>query len=290
MGRFRTGAPGAIPRSLMIWGISLIVLMAPFLFFAYGIGWPTTPDRCVAQGCYCEYFSLSDVLSGATGVRQPVNNWSNLYAIGTSLFVAWRIARDRREPGPSNVIRSADPIADLYVFVVLFLGLGSMWLHGSIARDVSWIDGLSMYTFMAYLIFYTLNRGLAGRGAGDGARRRIFWIGYPLTAAAFAAVSAAGVDSVILIGITVIVYFLLEFGFAGFLADRRARCYWIAGVAAIAAATIFWTLSHSGGPLCDPFSWFQPHGLLWHILAGVTAVMMYLYWRREGAADGGLSS
>lgn len=271
----------AVPRSLIVWGLSLLIVMGAFLFFAYGIGWPTTPDRCVAQGCYCEHFELSDVLAGATGVRQPVNTWSNLYAIGTSLFVAWQMARDRRRPAATNVISSANPIADLYVFVVLFLGLGSMWMHGSIARDVSWIDGLSMYTFTVYLIFYTLDRRLARTGVDDRARSRIFWIGYPLTSAAFGAVAAAGVDSVILIGITVIVYFVLELGFAGLLVDRLARRYWIAGIAAIAVATIFWTLSQTGGPLCDPFSWFQPHGLLWHILAGVTAVMMYLYWRRE---------
>lgn len=277
----------AIPRSLMVWGLSLIVILGAFLFFAYGIGWPTTPDRCVSHGCYCEHFNLADVLAGAKGVRQPVNSWSNLYAIGTSLFVAWRMARDRRGPVAPNVISSANPIADLYVFVVLFLGLGSMWMHGSIAREVSWIDGLSMYTFTVYLIFYTLDRGLARIDAGNDTRRRIFWIGYPLTCAAFAAMAAAGVDSVILIIITVIVYFALEFRFAGLLTDRSARRYWIAGIVAIATATIFWTLSQTGGPLCNPFSWFQPHGLLWHILAGVTAVMMYLYWRRENAAPVG---
>lgn len=276
----------AIQRSLIVWGTSLIFVMGAFLLFAYGIGWPTTPDQCVAHGCYCEHFELADVLGGATGVRQPVNTWSNLYAIGTSLFVAWIMARDRRKTAGANVISSADPIADLYVFVVLFLGLGSMWMHGSIAREVSWIDGLSMYTFTVYLIFYTLNRALVRTHISAAARRRIFWIGYPLTSAAFAAVAAAGVDSVILIGITVIVYFVLEFGFAGLIADRAARRYWGIGIAAIATATFFWTLSQTGGPLCDPLSWFQPHGLLWHILAGVTAVMLYLYWRRENAGSG----
>lgn len=283
LGQHRAMIGQAIPRSLIVWALSLLFIMGPFLFFAYGIGWPTTPDQCAAHGCYCEHFELADVLGGATGVRQPVNTWSNLYAIGTSLFVAWQMARDRRAPIAPNAISSADPIADLYVFVVLFLGLGSMWMHGSIARDVSWIDGLSMYTFTVFLIFYTLDRGLIRTNVSAAARRRIFWIGYPLTSAVFGAIAAAGVDSVILIGITVILYLLLEFGFAGFIADRRAQRYWTIGISAIIVATIFWILSHTGGPLCDPNSWFQPHGLLWHILAGVTALMMYLYWRRENA-------
>jgi hypothetical protein len=56
---------------------------------------------------------------------------------------------------------------------------------------------------------------------------------------------------------------------------------WVLAVVAILAATVFWTLSQTGGPLCDPNSSFQPHGLLWHPLAGVMAVLLYFYWRED---------
>ncbi|MES2058736.1 MAG: ceramidase domain-containing protein [Pseudomonadota bacterium] len=279
-------ARGPVARSWIVWGVSLVILMGAFLLFAYVIGWPTTPDRCVNEQCFCEYFSRADIENGVKGIRQGTNTWSNLYAIFTSLFVAWGLGRDRASGSAPNVMRSADPIADLYVFVVLFLGLGSMWFHASIAKYVSWIDGLSMYTFMAYLVFYTLNRSLVRTGVNAGTRGKIFWGGYILTAGAFAAAGAAGVDSVILILTLVVAYMVLEFRFAGFIADPRARSYWLIGIAAIVIATIFWVLSRTGGPLCDPHSFFQPHGLLWHTLAGVTATMMYLYWRRENVADG----
>ncbi len=279
-------ARSVIARSWIVWGVSLAILMGAFLLFAYVIGWPILPDGCITQGCYCEYFSHADVANGAKGVRQHVNTWSNLYAIGTSFFVAWQLSRDRASGAFPNIIRSADPIADLYVFVVLFLGLGSMWLHGSIAKQVSWIDGLSMYTFTGYLIFYTLNRWLVRTGMDAGTRSKIFWAGYALTVGSFATISASGVPSEILIMIMVLIYFVLEFRFAGFITTPRARRYWTTGIAAIAIATIFWQLSKTGGLLCDPHSWFQPHGLLWHTLAGVTAVMMYLYWRRENVSDG----
>ena len=42
---------------------------------------------------------------------------------------------------------------------------------------------------------------------------------------------------------------------------------------------MFWGLSQTGAPLCDPKGGFQPHGLLWHPLAGVMAVFIYFYWR-----------
>jgi hypothetical protein len=32
--------------------------------------------------------------------------------------------------------------------------------------------------------------------------------------------------------------------------------------------------------MCHPDSWFQPHGLMWHSLSGVMAMMLYFYWRK----------
>ena len=57
---------------------------------------------------------------------------------------------------------------------------------------------------------------------------------------------------------------------------------WVFAVVAILAATFFWVASHTGNFMCDPNSGFQPHGMLWHPLAGVMAVLLYFYWR---AAD-----
>jgi hypothetical protein len=58
---------------------------------------------------------------------------------------------------------------------------------------------------------------------------------------------------------------------------------WVLAVVAILSATFFWWASHTDQFLCDPNSAFQPHGLLWHPLAGVMAVLLYFYWRE--AAD-----
>jgi hypothetical protein len=33
--------------------------------------------------------------------------------------------------------------------------------------------------------------------------------------------------------------------------------------------------------MCDPNAFFQPHGMLWHPLAGAMAVLLYFYWREE---------
>ncbi len=153
---------GFLPWRAGVWWLgATIVLMGALLLFAYAIGWPTTQDSCVTAdgGCYCEAFSLDDVHNRVKGIRQPVNTWSNLYAIGTSLFIAILMGWDRsRTAITSNVMKSSWWVADAYVVAVLFLGLGSMWLHASISKAVSWMDGLSMYVFAVYLVSYTLDR------------------------------------------------------------------------------------------------------------------------------------
>ncbi|MDH5731638.1 MAG: hypothetical protein OEZ58_21865, partial [Gammaproteobacteria bacterium] len=67
------------------------------------------------------------------------------------------------------------------------------------------------------------------------------------------------------------------------LGTRRAQGLWFAGVFSILLASFFWWASRTGNFLCDPQSWFQPHGLLWHTLAGMTALCLYFYFRLEGS-------
>lgn len=245
--------------------------------------------------CYCEAFSVSDAASHKGGVRQPVNTWFNLYSIGTSFVVALFVCFDRNQGGYPNLIRSNTWIPDLYIFAVLFLGLGSMWFHGSVKEWGGIFDDLSMYTFAAFLVFYTIRRWWESD--------LFFWIAYPLTVVGFTIVgeilsqaSPSTPVSLFLILALVVAYSTLEFliwsrdGTDSRLrnwwnhvkwwgAGNKTSWRWWSAVGSIVAAAIFWGLSQTGAPLCDPKGWFQPHGLLWHPLAGVMAVFIYFYWR-----------
>ena len=286
-----------IYRPWIIYVVGTFVLLGQIIFLAYGTGWPATPDACLTipgGDCYCEYFDPHDAEIGAKGVRQPVNTWSNLYALFTAAFVAWRIMSDRKEAKPYNVMRSNSPIADGAVFAVLFLGLGSMWFHASMSSAASWMDGFSMYVFAGYLVFYTIDRLLVMRGVSDGIRNLVFWVGWPVNAIIYTDIAGLHVNSEILIGILVGVYILFElfvglWGGKGFKdgwigwKDGRAATYWIVGLVSFGLAILFRALGGDDGPWCfeDGKTWFQPHGLLWHTLSGVMALMLYLYWRRE---------
>jgi hypothetical protein len=261
-------------------GIAAAALLSAFLAFVWW-GWPGDPDSCTLtdpNGCFCEAFDVHAVRIGAGGVRQASNTWFNLYAVATASLVAVQVSVDRRRD--HNAVIAPGVIPDVYVFVVLFLGLGSMWFHGSLKEWGGIVDALSMYLFTAFLIAfaaYRLHPSVA-----------LFWITY-LSVVVVASILHVVLNrpgtSVILIAAQVIPYLVLEL----LVWLRRVRpqaparwlggLWWFGAATSIVAAIVFWLLSQTGGLLCDPATIWQPHGVAWHPLAGVTAVLLFYYWR-----------
>ena len=171
-----------IYRGFIVWGSGIVVVLGLFLIFV-AAGWPGQPNNCIndtPNSCFCEAFDRAEVIAGAAGVRQPVNTWFNLYAIVSSFIVAFLVYRDRnslRAGTAQNLMRSNTAVPDLYIFAVLFLGLGSMWFHGSLTEWGGVMDGLSMYVYAAFLAFYSIRRFWNNAW--------FFWIGYLLTVGLF---------------------------------------------------------------------------------------------------------
>lgn len=261
-------------------GFSLLVLI-PFLVFV-AIGWPGQKSDCVtetnggkgANTCYCEQFQATDI--GKPGVRQPFNTWSNLYSLLTGGVLAFLIYWNRKDglPAGSNRMRSTHFYPLLYIAVVIFLGLGSMWFHGSLTQWGGVFDNASMYTFTNFIIFYTIVR-LTNIDL-------MFYIGYPVATVALIVLAALGADSLIVVIFSVVAYAILE-GLTFFMPHVRNTkgpwlYFWLPGLGSIALATLAWVLSQTGGPLCLATHAFQFHGL-WHWLAGGTAMLLYFFWR-----------
>jgi hypothetical protein len=281
-------------RSFIVYGVSAAALMTIFLIFMFA-GWPGSPDDCThiingvqqmidgkMDSCYCEHFTVADVLSHKWGIRQPVNTWFNLYALFTGLTVAWGIYIDRRDGVTgTNLMRTDSWVADMYVFAVLFLGLGSMWFHASLTSAVSWFDGFSMYVYAGFLVWYTVYRLTR--------EIYVFLFGYIGTVIGFTflgIVIKGDYTSLILIVTLVVAYLTLEIWICVrdgtfMLGTPLSITFWILAVVCIILATTFWILSQTGRPLCHADSFFQPHGILWHPLAGLMATFLYFYWRQE---------
>jgi hypothetical protein len=293
-------------RPWTVWIFFTVVLMGLFWLFAYGWGWPPIVDKCVANdmSCYCEQFEISvsqliaNEASGTwwNGVMQPVNTYSNLYAIVSAGYVACRLWRDRKAGGLGNVLTSNWWMGDVWVFCVLFLGLGSMWFHGSISGGVSWFDGFSMYVFTGFMVFYSLDRALARFDVDPGIRTLVFWIGYPVFVIPFTILNAVGVSAEILIGVTLGIYGVIELFFSKFVFWPEWTRWvwkpffmWIGGLAAfILAALARAQATVPSDPWCSPDSFWQPHGLLWHTLSGVMALCLFFYWREDRGGTGRL--
>jgi len=271
-------------RSFIVWGAGVVLVLGTFLIFV-AAGWPGQKNNCMntkPNSCYCEAFNAHDAVTGAPGVRQPVNTWFNLYALFTSWAIAWQVYRDRKNGESGNPMRSGSWLADVYVFAAQFLGLGSMWFHASMKEWGGITDQMSMFIYAAFLIFYTVRRlwDLPWWA---------FSLFYLLTVVLNTIIGAFWTDkysSLVLILIMVAAYMFFE----GWMWKRSgkfamgklgAQVLWCVAVVAILAATVFWKLSDTGGPLCDPKSFFQPHGLLWHPLAGLMAILLYFYWRMD---------
>jgi hypothetical protein len=283
-------------RGFIVWGVGIVVVLGSFLIFV-AAGWPGEENCCIYDpntknpckdrvldkhnSCYCEAFNPAEAKSGAPGVRQPVNTWFNLYSILTSLLVAVVVYFDRQSGNASNPMRSDSWLPDLYIFALLFLGLGSMWFHASLKEWGGVFDGLSMYIYAAFLVFYSIRRLWNAEW--------FFWVFYSITVALFTIVGAVWqweYKSLILILILVAAYLTFEVIIwvrtnSVMQGKPLPIVLWIGAVLCIVAATVFWALSQTDRPLCDPKSAFQPHGLLWHPLAGIMAVLLYFYWRED---------
>ncbi|MDJ0873038.1 MAG: hypothetical protein QNJ87_14895 [Gammaproteobacteria bacterium] len=95
--------------------------------------------------------------------------------------------------------------------------------------------------------------------------------------------------SELLIGILVGVYLLFEVVLlvkkqAHFDGWGWALLWWLLALFSFGVAFFFWIGGQAGNSLCDSAeatkSAFQPHAV-WHVFAGIMAVFLYYYWRRE---------
>lgn len=279
-------------RSYIVYIAGFLIVFIPFMGFVI-FGWPGEPNACLIEngpaGCFCEFVNEPDVRNNRGGVRQPANTWSNMYALITAFVVAFGLSRDRKlapsVPRAQNLIRSQSFIADWYVFAVMFLGLGSMWFHASITQWGGRFDGASMYFFAGYMVWYSVHRLCPSA--------LLFWIGYLLTVLTFTAMHNWA-PSELLIAILVTAYLILEVVIvfikkaAYFNGWGWALLWWVCALASFGVAFVFWIGGQDGNFLCDSSanqqSAFQAHGL-WHVFAGVMAIFLYYYWRRERAPN-----
>lgn len=124
------------------------------VFVASGLdGWgPPAPNEAAIgePSRWCER------VSGGL-LREPVNTLGNLGFVVAGLSMLAVLGRDRRR---WNWLSADHPVGLLYAAAVVFLGPGSMLMHGTHTRFGAWMDNVSMVAYI--LVPWLVN--LAGMG------------------------------------------------------------------------------------------------------------------------------
>ncbi|MEE2790467.1 MAG: hypothetical protein VX453_02420 [Acidobacteriota bacterium] len=214
------------------------------------VDWPGT--FAAAGRGFCEAFREGSI-------KQPANTWSNLGFVAAGLWVARRASINRKSAfRSSNLIGRSEFLSILYATLVVFLGPGSMAMHGSGTAWGATADVLSMLLYITFPVVYALTRLIRG-----GVRICVWlyvalagWLGFSLLTGTlpFSGSTLYAWLVPAFIGLELCLYFRTSsvtgdmkwLGFAG-------------GVFLVALVT--WRLSHTGGLLCFPESVVQGHAV-----------------------------
>ena len=133
--RVASGALGVFAIGFVLIGLS-------------GWGPPAANEQAIGEvSRWCE--RVNDGL-----LREPINTLGNLGFVAVGLLIFATLARDIEREVPSsnrpssNRFTGNDPVALLYGAAALFLGPGSMVMHGTHTRFGAWIDNLSMVAYI----------------------------------------------------------------------------------------------------------------------------------------------
>ena len=84
--------------------------------------------------------------------REPLNTLSNLGFMVSGLYIFWILSNDPE--GSKNTFIGINPISVTFASVVIFLGPGSMLMHGTNTEWGGWADNLSMIMFIIFPWLY----------------------------------------------------------------------------------------------------------------------------------------
>lgn len=252
---------------LIPWTVAAVFLAA---FFALGLGgWP---GEFVGAGeMFCEAFHGS-------WVKQPANTWSNLGFVAAGLWIATRVRDGVDLPAVGrNPFTRSRVMPILYAALVVFLGPGSMAMHGSGRTWGGTADVVSMLLYIAFPVAYSGVRCFGGGARAFGWLFLALVMGLALPRALEILPWSGSAVYLVLIP----AFILFEVVGARRRPDvsRDWRPLLWAG-ASFVAALVIWRLSHTGAPLCDPDSLVQGHAI-WHLLCALTTVGIFIFFATE---------
>ena len=128
--------------------VSFIFLFVFFILSSFGLIQSSEGAGLIGEASrWCER------VSGGL-FREPLNTLSNLGFMVVGLYMFWVICNDSQDS--TNPFIGITPISLLYASVVIFLGPGSMLMHGTNTEWGGWADNLSMIMFIILPWLYNI--------------------------------------------------------------------------------------------------------------------------------------
>jgi hypothetical protein len=128
--------------------ISFIFLFVFFILSSFGLIQSSEGASLIGEASrWCER------VSGGL-FREPLNTLSNLGFMIVGIYMFWVICSDKQDS--TNPFIGITPISVLYASVVIYLGPGSMLMHGTNTEWGGWADNLSMIMFIILPWLYNI--------------------------------------------------------------------------------------------------------------------------------------
>lgn len=244
---------------------------------------PSSPadGECASAPCYCEAYSEGIV-------KQPINVWSTLAWILSGMAILYIVCDERARGISGGPMTGTTMYALLYVVIVIFMGPGSAYFHGSMKNWGGYLDSLSIHLWILFsflFTLFTLFTMAAGATMLDQGWQIAFLITFLLVGIGVALTdwrSTGFRENFSIIGGAI--WGVFELVVLIVLAStnapvQRAEWWWfVAALVALGLAILIWKLSDTGGPWCAPRSWLQGHAI-WHLLTGAVTFFVFLFFR-----------
>lgn len=269
-----TSVSAARSQQILLVIVSFVAITGLTMAFSYlPISWEGwRPATCMPSHCFCEHLRPGTI-------RQPSNTFSNLGFVLVGLVILSMIGFDRKRRSlghqdiPNNLLNSVPTYTHIYGWVMILVGLWSVFYHASLTFVGQWFDVMAMYLLATFIILYAVARTFRWSGTQ-------FALGYLLSNSLLGLLLAvAPVARRYMFGALLLVGLLTEIYDRFHRHTPIALRYLMASALSLCLAFTVWILDlrHI---LCSPHSLWQGHAL-WHILCAVAGGFLYLYYRSE---------
>lgn len=267
------------------WGLIVgLCLVVVFLALFTGMAlanWPDLgmgPDTCLElqpdgsykDTCYCE-----TIRDGK--VKQPANTWSDLGFMVAGLIILTIVGNENGRRQSGNPMTTGHWLAAIYGIVIIFMGPGSMMFHASFTSWGGFLDSISMFFLLTFLIGYDL------RQMTDLPE----WAGWLIALGILALFLTLRLifpeqATLIFLGMALVaVGFEVPIWFGWGVRIKRSVWWLIAFGGTFFTALLIWGLSHTDGVLCDPDAWLWQGHVWWHLGSAAAMFILFYYMRSE---------